>query len=95
MNNTVKITATVSVTVGRNVQIYPFRNAPAGVATSGAIPFNDGPTAAVIVSAWLGDAILPTEKRPRVRVRLDAPGKPNHGRLLVLPHTGLDDGSFQ
>ena len=92
MTRTIKITATVSVTVGRTVQIYPIATVPAGAASSGAIPVNDGPTNAVIVDAWLGDATLPADKRPRVRVRLDIPGRPNHNRELVLPHTGLDDG---
>lgn len=87
----VRITKTVTVTIGCAVQIHPIGNAPAGVATSGAIPGCDGRTNGVIVDAWLGDAILPAAERPRVMVRLDAPGKANDGRLLVLPHTGLDD----
>ena len=95
MINTLKITSTVSVTVGRSVQIHPIENAPAGVATSSAIPTCDGPTNAMIIDAWLGDAILPAAERPRVQVRLYAPGKANHGRMLVLPHTGLDDAVNQ
>lgn len=86
-----KITATVSIVIGRVVKIYPIATAPVGAASSGAIPTNDGPTDAVIIDAWLGDVLLPANERPRVKVRLDAPGKPNHNRILVLPHIGLDD----
>ena len=91
MNNgtTAILSANIAITIGALVTIYPVTAygyiAPAGAATSGAIPHSDGPTLGAVVSAYTsnGDHLAD--------VRLMIPGKPNNNRIVTVDAAGVSN----